>query len=84
MDTSTIYEVAPVTAPQFALKELQVKLFASVAVGATGAVVPTVIVLEFKLTEQPLLALTRKKYVIPVVKPVTFKVVTLPTLFKLL
>ena len=52
--TSKKYCVAPETAPQFAFMEVQVKLEAATAVGATGAVVPMVIVLEFKLVLQPL------------------------------
>ncbi len=51
--------VPPGTAPQFAFMEVQVKLEAGVAVGEIGAVVPIVIVLEFKLMLQPLSARTR-------------------------
>ena len=57
--TSKKYCDAPETAPQLAFIEVQVKLSAAVAVGETGAVVPIVIVLEFKLVLQPLLALMR-------------------------
>ncbi len=39
--------------------EVQVKLEAAVAVGATGAAVLTKIVLEYKLVSQPLPARTR-------------------------
>lgn len=47
--------MAPETAPQLALMEVHVKLEAVVAVGEFGAVVPDVIVLEFKLRPQVLL-----------------------------
>ncbi len=57
--TSKKYCVAPETAPQLAFMEVQVKLEAATAVGAIGAVVPMVIVFEFKLVEQPLSARTR-------------------------
>ena len=57
--TSKKKEVAPATAPQLAFSEVQVKLEAAKAVGAIGAVVPVVIVLEFKLVLQPLLARIR-------------------------
>ena len=51
--------MVPATAPQFAFKEVQVKLEAEVAVGEIGAVVPILIVFEFKLALQPLSARTR-------------------------
>ena len=54
--TSRKYCVAPETAPQLAFIEVQVKLEAATAVGAIGAVVPIVMVLEFKLVLQPLSA----------------------------
>ena len=51
--------VPPGTAPQFAFMEVQVKLDAGVAVGEIGAVVPMLMVFEFKLILQPLSARTR-------------------------
>ncbi len=59
VDTSKKNCVAPETAPQLAFMDVQVKLEADDADGAIGAVVPIVIVLEFKLVEQPLSARTR-------------------------
>ncbi|MGM3243146.1 hypothetical protein [Bacillus cereus group sp. Bc237] len=46
VDTSIKYCVADGTEPQFALKEVQLKLSAGVAVGDIGAVVPKVTVFE--------------------------------------
>ena len=57
--TSKKYKVALETAPQLALREVQVKLSADVAVGEIGGVVPILIVFEFKLVLQPLSARTR-------------------------
>ena len=51
--------MAPLTAPQDASKELHENWLGGVAVGANGAVVLAVIVLDSALVLQPLVALTR-------------------------
>ena len=61
VDTSRRYSVAPDTAPQLAVNDVEATKVSAVATGATGAATKVVVVIIFELVEVPdtFLALTR-------------------------